>query len=375
MHHLKTILLISSFVMPLALSLTILFINDKQIAKRTMAIMLLNTGIAFLFNYLYFEKHLIVYSLVHSLHIATVLWLFPSVYIYLTALTQSPGDFRQSLRHLIPGAVAGCISAILFYGLLDYNSRIYYLQTYRTDIVFDDWRLITVYIFRLADVLLIAFQCVYYSIKLIRFPKCYQQKLLNEFSNIDKFSVKWIQWFNGGFVTVGLFCIIFYLINPAAQSNELFLVVFLFVISSFIWMLGVLSFRQSAINIPPTPLPCGNNIEQLFDVQNDDPLLAKLIDLMDNKQLYLKPNLTLTTLSAEIGTNRSYLSAIINQHYGMNFNAFINYHRAQWATQHLKQYPTLSREALCQLAGFGSTVTMKRALMAMDKSSQSQPKK
>ncbi len=362
MHNIKLTLLVSSFILPFALSLTMLAQSDKSIAKRVMVVALFNSGIAFLFNYFYFEKFYTLYASIHSLHIASVLWLFPSVYLYIKALTVNENDFRKELRHIYPGMAFGLISALLFYGLLNTNERLFYLISYRSGIHFTSPGLEAVYIFRAIDVTLIVLQIIYYSIMLIKLPQSYREKLLDEFSNIDGFSLDWIKGFDIAFVVVGILSIIFYILNPFKEENEFFLISFLFLISLFIWIIGILSMRQQKITVMLTEQDSNSFLIDEPVITNDDPLIARLMEQIETNEIFLQPDLSLTTLSKEIGTNRTYLSNLINQQFGLNFNAFINQYRVIYVLEYRKTHPQASNEDLMHAGGFGSVISMKRAI-------------
>ncbi|KPE49131.1 helix-turn-helix domain-containing protein [Chryseobacterium indologenes] len=52
--------------------------------------------------------------------------------------------------------------------------------------------------------------------------------------------------------------------------------------------------------------------------------ILKALQLFEKAKGYLDPNLSLSVLSAKLGTNNSYLSEVINKHFGKNFNTYIN---------------------------------------------------
>lgn len=62
-------------------------------------------------------------------------------------------------------------------------------------------------------------------------------------------------------------------------------------------------------------------------------LFEQLENLMVTKKLYLDGKLTVDELAKEIGSNRSYLSRIINEHSGYNFNNFVNSYRINEAVR------------------------------------------
>jgi AraC-like DNA-binding protein len=349
MEHLKLSLLISSFVLPLILSVSILFTAKHDISKKVMIFALLNAFFVFLANYFYFQKLFGVYSYLHSLHIAAVLWLFPSVFIYVKCIVAD--NLKKDLLHLVPGVVFGLISAFLFYGFLDYDERVLYLSNYRTDTEFNTLSLEILAIFRMVDVVLIVAQVAYYSIILFRVPHKYNSRLMQEYSNIENFSVNWLYWFNGGFVLVGLLSVLFYMFNPFQKENELFLVFFLFFISAFIWIIGIWSFKQKKpkqiIDIQTPDAVSGKNLNR-----NESAMAKVLIKYFETEQPYLHPELNLTDVSKQIGTNRTYLSNLINNQFEMNFNAFVNQYRVKDVLAYKKQNPSASFVTLMSVGGF-----------------------
>ena len=97
---------------------------------------LLNAFFVFLANYIYFHKLFDTYSLIHSLHIATVLWIFPSIYLYIKSIVESERQLRKEYWHFLPGLIFGLTSAILFGLLLNHDEKIYYLSNYRSGVQF-----------------------------------------------------------------------------------------------------------------------------------------------------------------------------------------------------------------------------------------------
>lgn len=327
-----------------------------------MAFALLNTFFVFLGNYFYFQKLYDIYIFGHSFHIATVLWIFPSIYLYVKAIISDEKQFRKELVHLVPGLLFGLISAVLFYGFLNQDERVFYLTNYRTGTEFISINLKAVSVFRVVDVMLIVLQVIFYSITLIRISRNYEEKLKEEFSNIENFSIRWIRWFDISLVLVGFLSITFYMLNPFKGSNELFLVFFLFAISAFIWVVGIWSFKQEKPEIEWQ----GNHIMQNSNPKTakipTDELVRKLVVYFENENPFLQPDLNLTMVCKKIGTNRTYLSSIINAHFGMNFNNFVNIYRTRYIREYLKTNPNTSKEELVQIGGFGSISSLKRAL-------------
>lgn len=362
MEHLKLTLLISSFVIPLILAVTLLATGRHNLPKRVMGLALLNAFYVFLANYFYFQKLYMVYSWGHSLHIATVLWIFPSIYLYVKAIVVDKESFRKDLVHLLPGLVFGTISAALFYGFLNLDERVYYLSNYRTGTHFSSFNLKMITLFRSTDVLMIVSQVVFYSVKFIKLPGKYDKKLKEEYSNIENFSINWLRWFNVSFVFVGLLSVAFYMFNPFKQGNDFFLILFLFTISVFTWIVGLWSFKQKKAGITMEPEVIVPVSSQGGLKIKDEELAKKLVDYFEQEKPFLQSDLSLTMVCREIGTNRSYLSSVINKRFEMNFNTFVNRYRIKYIQEYLQEHPETSRDKLIQIAGFGSISSLKRAL-------------
>lgn len=66
------------------------------------------------------------------------------------------------------------------------------------------------------------------------------------------------------------------------------------------------------------------------------PLLRKLQRAVDNKK-YMEGHLTLASMAHDLGSNRTYLSDLIHQQYGLSFSDFINHLRIEEAKRMLQE--------------------------------------
>ena len=65
-----------------------------------------------------------------------------------------------------------------------------------------------------------------------------------------------------------------------------------------------------------------------------------------------------------VGTNRTYISTIINQQYNQNFCSFVNSYRINELENVLLENPDYTNEILADSCGFGSLNSLKRAIFA-----------
>ena len=95
-------------------------------------------------------------------------------------------------------------------------------------------------------------------------------------------------------------------------------------------------------------------------IKFDNSIVEKLlndIQLFEAQQGYLEQGLTLKKLSEQFKTNTSYLSQVINEYKGSNFNTYINALRINYATQkiyHDKEWRKYSIEHIASAAGFSN---------------------
>ena len=85
-------------------------------------------------------------------------------------------------------------------------------------------------------------------------------------------------------------------------------------------------------------------------------LLDGIVDLMENKKVFLDKDLSLEKMANYLDTNRKYISQIINEKYDQNVSNFINEYRIKEARQLLSdsEYKKLTIEGIATTVGFNS---------------------
>lgn len=362
MIHLKIFLLVASFLFPLVLSIQLFLTSKNNLSQKIMAFALLNAGLAFLFNYFYFQKEYSIYFPFHSIHAGFELWIYPSIYLYIKSIVIANDRLRNEFWHFLLGALMIVCASILFYIYVGKDDLIFFLKNNREGFKFVGFKFKILHITRYIALAIIAIQAIYYSIVFISIPIHYNERLKNEFSNIENFSIDWINRYNLSFGIAGLLGFIFYTFTPIYGHNELLIEFVLFVFSAFICAMGIISLFQQKSLVDLDEVDIETQSKQVSIIIKDDELVKKLIDYMENKQAYLQPDISLTTVSRMLGTNRTYLSSLINQQFGVNFNVFINQYRVKYIDEYMVLNPLATKEELIQIGGFGSLSTMKRAM-------------
>ncbi|WP_083206729.1 helix-turn-helix domain-containing protein [Chryseobacterium sp. CBo1] len=110
------------------------------------------------------------------------------------------------------------------------------------------------------------------------------------------------------------------------------------------------------------PIPIKTEVTDTADknIKFDSSIVEKLlndIQVFENNQGYLEQGLTLKKLAEQFKTNTSYLSQVINEYKGSNFNSYINALRINYATQRIyqdKEWRKYSIEHIASAAGFSN---------------------
>jgi len=133
-----------------------------------------------------------------------------------------------------------------------------------------------------------------------------------------------------------------------------------------IYIIGYMGYKQKPIN-PVFEL--GHNFEGqqpagtiLAGAQRK--ILEKVNLLFDEKKIYLNSDLNIIDIVNMVGTNRTYISSVINQQYNQNFCTFVNGYRIEELKRVLQENPGFTNEILSEKCGFGSVISLKRAVSA-----------
>ncbi len=132
------------------------------------------------------------------------------------------------------------------------------------------------------------------------------------------------------------------------------------------FFIGSLGARQKVIN-PDVEEQNNDEAVQLLDptVNEQEVLMNKILSEFRENKLYLNSELTLHDVAKIVGSNRTYLSTIINQKFNQNFCAFVNGFRVKELERLVLENPDYVLDQYVLLCGFGSVNSMKRSVAAI----------
>jgi AraC-like DNA-binding protein len=130
------------------------------------------------------------------------------------------------------------------------------------------------------------------------------------------------------------------------------------------YMIGFMGYKQMPVN--PTFDLLTDKQPENYEAQllpgNQKKILSKLMVEFEEKRIFLNSKLNIMDVVRLVGSNRSYISAIINQQYNQNFCSFVNSYRIEELERILLKSPEADDEVLAELSGFGSVNSMKRVI-------------
>jgi AraC-like DNA-binding protein len=100
-----------------------------------------------------------------------------------------------------------------------------------------------------------------------------------------------------------------------------------------------------------------------IDRRRREEAMANLESLMEKEKVFLDPDLTLGKLSKRLKIHSNYLSRIVNQEFGQNFNDYINRYRIEEACRMLREAENAKKNItdIMYRAGFYSKSTFNTA--------------
>lgn len=85
---------------------------------------------------------------------------------------------------------------------------------------------------------------------------------------------------------------------------------------------------------------------------DEGSLVSRFQRLMTDNQLFLQPGLSLDTVAARLNSNKTYISKMVNQTYGIGFPEVLNILRVDYAQQYMQKHKDASQEEVARASGF-----------------------
>lgn len=105
-------------------------------------------------------------------------------------------------------------------------------------------------------------------------------------------------------------------------------------------------------DIATQPTLASSLFQSVAQSWDDDSLLSQFQRLMIDQQLFLQPSLTLEDVAKRMGTNKTYVSKLVNNTYNQGFPELLNTLRIDYAEQYLLNHREAKQKDVAAACGF-----------------------
>jgi len=278
-----------------------------------------------------------------------ILLVVPFIWLYVKKLNEPQFSFRRKhLLHFAPFLVVMLFSLFFVFHRTRINdNQSLYLHTFVLNTV--------LYIIALG-------QYIFYLVYILRIIHSFNAKALNELSNTENIDPAWLRIFLFTFLAVFLLLIVMMVIAIHRLNADYFNNIVEIIGIEPIYILGYKGlFQQTILPVIPEIITDNSISEEKAtpETKINEELLGKLRSFMENKKPYHEPELTLTSLAAQVEIGRNQLSELINIGTGGNFYDFVNKYRVD-EVKRLMENPKFKDYTLLAIAfeaGFPSKST------------------
>ena len=287
----------------------------------------------------------------------TTLLLGPLFYLYFRSQVDTEFKIRaKQWLHFLPYAL------YFVYHVLIYAQGQDYVREY-----IDGGGLIT-YIDLMASFIS---NMIYFYLTL-RFYRAYKKWLINEMPEGSSFSFR---WFSLVLIVILLSMIVmwsFTFINllgfPLDYQHNVWQYILLSAILVALSFEGYAQKQPMYLNFRPDEIKAESNVtaDEINSDSEESNRLAliksKILELMNDKKLYLNTDISLSAFAAETNYSKSDISTCINSEFSKNFSQFVNEYRVKEVCEALERgdHNRYSLLGIAMNAGFNSKATFNR---------------
>ncbi len=311
---------------------------------------------------LYFSGYLLEYSYIDGLYLFCSLSVYPLFYFYVRDLATGSGVRPVQYFHLLIPFLFAAMQYILYSGL-DRPARLEYLISTMEHHPSPGGTWYWLYTNSRLARLVFAVQVIVYISLSLRLLNRHREQVRDMFSNEDRYGLGWVRLIT--FFMILMAITSFALALAGRQpftGNEHLLLIPSVIISTLLFTIGFIGNIQLQKTEPITPV-----IEREENFHShiipDGVLRKKFDEFFTKSKPYLDKDLKIWDISRELGSNRTYISRVINDEYGMNFTSFVNHYRIDEAKRLINEDSkgSLTYETIAELSGFGSINSFNRA--------------
>lgn len=361
---LKTILLLTPIYVTFFWTILLhVAARNTNHAKRFLGKFMLACIFVYIGHFLYFNN---VYSVIvwyEPFYQFFSLLVYPLFYIYFRLLMlEVKFEWKKHIYFLITPFILFVLYFIAAYSLPK-SDFLYWI--YNKDVPSENQNIQILNVLRKINCIVFVLQVVFSIIGNLSMIRNFRLKAIQFYSDYWEIRSVRVVILNILMVICSVSSIVLSVLGRKYFTNELVgLTIASVIFSISLFIIGWIGIQQKVIN--PTLTENADPESITMDVEMLDAgkmLLAEKINkLFVCDKVYLNNKLNIQDVAQHVGTNRTYISTIINNRYGMNFCTFVNNHRLEELERLLKNRPDMTNQNLAESCGFGSVDSLKRAV-------------
>lgn len=295
-------------------------------------------------------------------HLASLL-VFPLYHIYFRLLTIDPkfSVKKHSIYLIAPILLsAAYLIAILALNHEEY-SHIVYEVGFKSEVNGQAYLLIIRYLMSICFIAQVILTVIGNFILIQK----YGMKAKHYYSDMEDVSTARVLMLNYSMVITGLSSIVLASLGRGFFSTDnRGLAIASIIFSSMLFIIGWLGDRQKLLNPTfdqgkeETEIETGQSVLQ----PTERALLEKINQLFVTEKKHLNSKLNIMDVATAVGSNRTYISFLINKSTNQNFCSYVNQYRINELEIKISEQANASYHELAELCGFGSVDSMKRSV-------------
>lgn len=197
-------------------------------------------------------------------------------------------------------------------------------------------------------------QGVIYTIAVAGLVLKYNDRIKENYSNIEKINLDWLKYLTFAMIFCWLTVAVSHVVDMIVNTNQSFGIVLHTAISIIIYSVGYLNLSQPEIFMKPKEIIGKDEAPVKYkksglDNSSAKEIKEKLINVMEEQKPYLDSDLTLNKLAEIISVSGHHLSEVINSEIGKSYYDFINEYRVEEFINKLKD-PSTANYSLISIA-------------------------
>jgi AraC-like DNA-binding protein len=308
-------------------------------------------------------------TLTKHLYLPSGFAIIPVLYLYIKALTINNVKFtNQELLHFLPSVLILFFLIIISLFPVGDNINIY-ISTGFNHLALDEFSPDLFILYIVYDVIFMFQLAFYFSLMILMLIK-HRRNVKEFFSDTEGINLTWLIVFLIAYLLSAVSIIsIEFIFDLQAMYFDFFynltVVILLLFLSFFgikqndIYTIPLIKEKEDQKNVIESiigeDIPVLSNINET-QYSKKELLFNDLIDLIEIQKLYLQHDLSLATIAEKLGSNKNYISSIINDKLDKNFYQYVNDLRIQEAINIMNDTESqqYTIENISRLAGFKS---------------------